>query len=329
MVRTTIRDSRGRTQNVRPRRSRRLGKSGPGRGKLPGISIILGQIVRFARPVMGMIALLIVIVAYNKVTGSELFQLHHVEVTGVSAQLQSEIEQTVKKTAGSVRLLEVDLAAIRQRIEAIPRVRSAWVMRALPDTIRVEAVERQAAVLARRHSGDLVWLDSDAVEIGDLTSVRLPSGIPPVADGFSEGARTPLSMADDRERIVVYKQLEEEFSREPGSIWHLIDEVDLLLPRDLNIHLIRPPALVHLGSREFRNRAENALKTADAIGRHDAAMLSRLRVQDAEAAARNPNPVSFIDVARSDRIVLNFAGPEAAEDSRQDSQLRSAPGKKH
>lgn len=327
-MRSKIRDSRGRTQNVRPRASRRLGKGRPGRGRLPGVSALFAGIIRFAQPLMGLIAIIIIIVAYNKVTGSELFQLHHVEVNGVSPDLQLEVEQSVRKAIGSTRLLEIDLGGIRQRIESIPRVRSAWVMRALPDSIRIEAVERQAIVLARRHSGDLAWLDSDAVEIGDLTSVKLPSGIPPVAKGFSEGARTQLAIADDRERISVYKQLEEEFSREPGSIWSLIDEIDLSLPKDVDIHLIRPPALVHLGGREFRNRAENALKTADAIGRHDAAMLSRLRVQDAEAAAHNQNPVSFIDVARSDSIVLGFAGPEAAKE-RQDPQLKTTPSKKH
>ena len=313
---------------MRPRTSRRPVRGRSGRGGLAAISALLAQAVRFSRPLMGLIALVIVIVAYNKLTGSELFQLHHVEVSGVSPQLQSEIEQAVKKAVGSTRVLEIDLAGIRQKIEALPRVRTAWVMRALPDSIRVEAAEREAAVLARRHSGDLAWLDSDAVDIGALTSVKLPSGIPPVVKGFSEGPRTQLAIADDRERIAVYRQLEEDFSREPGSIWSLIDEIDLSLPKDVDIHLIRPPVLVHIGSREFRNRAEAALKIADAIRRGDAAMLGRLRVQDAETVARNQNQVSFIDAARSDGVVLSFAGPEAAKDSKQDSQVRSAPANK-
>lgn len=297
-----------------------------------GISTILGQLVRFAKPLTALVAFLIVIVVYNKVTGSELFELHHVEVSGVSQQLQSEIEQTVKKTVGSTRLLEIDLAGIRQRIEAIPRIRSAWVIRALPDSIRVEAAERQATVLARRKSGNLAWLDSDAVEIGDLSSVKLSAGIPPVAKGFTEGPRTQRTVvddADDRERIAVYMQLEEEFSREPGSIWNLIDEIDLSVPKDVAIHLIRPPVLIHVGSREFRNRTETALKILDAIRRGDSEMLSRLRVQDSEELLRNANRIAFVDAARSDRVVLNFAAPEAAKDTRQDSQARSAPGKKH
>jgi hypothetical protein len=279
---------------------------------------------------MAAIVLVIVIVGYNKVTGSELFELHHVEVTGVVTQaLQSEIEQMVRKTVGSTRLLEIDLGGIRQKIEAMPRVRSAWVMRALPDTIRVEAAERQATVLVRRQSGSLAWLDGDAVEIGDLSSVRVQSAIPPVAKGFSEGPRTQLALADDRERIAVYNQLQQEFSREPGPIWDLIDEVDLSLPKDVDIHLIRPPVLIHVGSREFRNRTDTALKILDAIRRGDAEMLSRFRVQDAETLMHNANRISFIDAARSDRVVLNFAAPEAAKDTRQDSQARSAPGKKH
>jgi hypothetical protein len=278
---------------------------------------------------MALAALSIIVIAYNKVTGSQLFELHHVGITGVSQPLQSEIEQSVRKTIGSARLLEVDLAGLRQKIEAMPRVRSAWVMRTLPDSIRVEAAERQAAVLVRRQNGSLAWLDSDAVEIGDVSSVSLPAGIPPVVKGFSEGPRTPLAIAEDRERIAVYKQLEEEFSREPGAIWGQIDEIELLLPKDVDIHLIKPPVLVHVGSREFRNRTETALKILDAIRRGDVEMLSRLRVQDAETLLHNANRITFIDAARSDRVGLNFAAPEAAKDTKQDSQTRSAPGKKH
>jgi len=243
--------------------------------------------------------------------------------------LQSEIEQTVRKTVGSTRLLDIELAGIRQKIEAMPRVRSAWVMRALPDSIRVEAAERQATVLARRDDGALAWLDSDAVEIGDVSSVKLPSGIPPVAKGFSEGARTQLAIADDRERIAVYNQLQEELSIEPGAIWTLIDQIDLSLPKDVTIHLARPAVRIHLGSREFRNRTETALKILDGIKRHDVDMLNRLGVQDAEALIRNPDGITYIDVVRPDRIVLIPAAPEAAKDTKQDSQARNAPGKKH
>jgi len=329
-VRTKIRDSSGRTQNVRRRSSRRLGKGRPRRGRLPGLSAVVSQVVRFARPLMALIALLIIMVAYNRVTGSELFELHHVQVSGIdSLQLQSEIEQTVRKTVGSTRLLDIELAGIRQKIEAMPRVRSAWVMRALPDSIRVEAAERQATVLARRDDGALAWLDSDAVEIGDVSSVKLPSGIPPVAKGFSEGARTQLAIADDRERIAVYNQLQEELSIEPGAIWTLIDQIDLSLPKDVTIHLARPAVRIHLGSREFRNRTETALKILDGIKRHDVDMLNRLGVQDGEALIRNPDGITYIDVVRPDRIVLIPAAPEAAKDTKQDSQARNAPGKKH
>jgi len=91
---------------------------------------------------------------------------------------------------------------------------------------------------------------------------------------------------------------------------------------------IRPPVLIHVGSREFRNRTETALKILDAVRRGDSEMLSRLRVQDSETLLHNANRITFIDAARSDRVVLNFAA-EPAKDSRQDSQTRTAPGKKH
>jgi hypothetical protein len=220
---------------------------------------------------------------------------------------------------------------VRERIEGIPRVRSAWVVRTLPDTIRIEVEERQRAVLVRRkESGAVVWLDADAVELGELSSFGAGelSGIPPIANGFSDGERSRAAVADDRERIVIYRQIERELSTGPTPLWNLVDEIDLAFTKDVHLHLAKPPVTVHVGSQDFRNRFETALKILEAAARGDIEILERFRVPDPASVVANRNRISFIDSARVNRIAVSYSGPGAERAPRQETKPTEAPKKK-
>ncbi|HKV41354.1 MAG TPA: FtsQ-type POTRA domain-containing protein [Blastocatellia bacterium] len=303
---------KGRSQPVTPRRSRRLAQS-RGRLRAAGLRRLLDSGARFAKPATAAAVLLIAIFAYGKVTSSKVFSLHRVDIAGASTGLQTEIRQVVERFIGQSGLLDVDLVNLDKKIESIPRVRSAWVMRTLPDVIRVEVSERQPAVLVRRQSGALVWLDADAIEIGDASTIKAPGGVPPIARGFSDGPSTPASVAEDQERIAMYKQIQKEFSSEPNPIWNLVDEIDLsYIKLDVDIHLARSAVPIYLGNRDFRARAEKALDMLDATAKNDVPRLisSHVRVQDAERMVRNPVGISFIDVARPDIVVgFSTSGP--------------------
>jgi hypothetical protein len=256
----------------------------------------------------------LLIVAYNTVTGSPLFELRRVEISVGEPSLRAEIEQAARRAVGSAKLLDVDLQVVRQKIEMISRVREARVARALPDSISVDVVERRPAVLVRRKSQAIIWLDEDGVELGDISNIK-PEGettIPPIARGFSEGSRSPATIAEDRERIALYKQIESEFKAGPEPVWNLVDEIDLTTPRYVNLRLASPPVTVVVGSKDFRNRFDTAIKVLEAIRRGDSELLSRFRMQDPERLINNADNIDFIDTSRSDRIVLNFTGKERA-----------------
>jgi hypothetical protein len=219
----------------------------------------------------------------------------------------------------------------------MPRVKAATVSRVLPDGIFVRLVERQPAILVRRDSDTLVWLDEDAIEMGEFSEVKLPgsssktgdaSEIPPIAKGFGEGTRSQAAIAEDRERIAIYKQIEREFNEEPNSLWSLIDQIDLTFTRDINVRLAHPPVLVHIGSTDFRKRFERALEVLQAVKRGDSELPSRFRVQDVDRLIQNANNISFIDAARGDRIVVNIATPGVSKTVRQESKPDKTPKKK-
>lgn len=275
----------------------------------------------FVKPAVGLLVIVLLIVGYNALAGSRLFDLHHVSVSQASPALQTEIEQTVRRMVGQMKLLDVNLTTLKEKVEKIPQVRTASVARVLPDGISVQVVERHPAVLVRRQSAaqeeKLVWLDEDAIEMGEFASLNpatgsgTPTEVPPIAKGFEDGNRSQAAINADRERIAVYKKLQSELSEGATSLWNLLDEIDLRDVKDVNLSLARPHVLVHIGSTDFRKRFEMALTIMQAARSGDAEALRRMRTpeQKIEQLLQNADNFSFIDTARSDRIVVNFASP--------------------
>jgi hypothetical protein len=328
-------DPRVRNQNVTPRASRRIDRSRSRRRSAIDFGGIFRTALSLAKPAAILIAIVVAILGYNALANSRLFLLNRVIVSDAAAPLQADVEQMIRRTVGQSRLMEVDLCALRQKIEAMPRVKAASVSRVLPDGIFVRIVERQPAILVRRDSEALMWLDEDAVEMGEFSEVKLRGSkpgdapeIPPIAQGFAESPRSQSAMAEDRERIAIYKQIEREFSEEPNPLWSLIDQIDLTFIKDINVRLAHPPVLIHIGSTDFRKRFERALQVLQAVKRGDSELPSRFRVQDVDRLIQNANNISFIDAARGDRIVVNIATPGALKTVRQESVPDKVPKKK-
>lgn len=323
----TPREQRSRTQVVTPR-GRRVQRRGPRQSVFLSVRKTVRTALTLARPAALLAAVVLAIVGYNAMASSRLFQVRRIVVSDASDQLRADVEQTIRRVVAQNRLLDIDLAGLRQKIESVPRVRAAVVARVLPDGIFVSVVERQPVVLVRRESESLVWLDEDAVEMGDFTDVNIDPGtgeareIPPVAKGFAEGTRTQAAMAEDRERIAVFKQIERELREAPNPLWNLIDQIDLTFTRDVNLRLAHPPVMVHVGSRDFRKRFEKALQVLQAIRQGDSELPGRFRVQDVERLIQNADNINFIDAARSERIVVNFATPGAQKTIRQEPRKK-------
>ena len=303
---------------VAPRKSKR-GRSR--KSSATGLGHAIKTAFRFARPAALVATAVVVVIGYRALASSDLFELRRIEINDASPSLSEDITQLVRRTVGETRLLDLNLDKVREKLEQLPRVRQASVARMLPDGISVHVLERQPAVLVRRESGAVVWLDHDAVEMGDLSSVgdagEGSRKIPPLARGFTEGGRSAAAIAEDRERIDLYNQIKKEFSAEPEPVWETVDEIDLTFTRNINLRLSNSPVNIVIGSKDFRNRFDMALQVLSAIKRGDTEMLGRFRVQEAERLIENADRINFIDAARPDRIVLNFSSAPADRVSRQ------------
>lgn len=328
-------ESRVRNQVITPR-ARRIDQV-RSRRKGGASAEVLKTAATFVKPAAVIAVLVILFVGYKTLVGSRLFELHHVFVHDANPELSGNVEQAVRRMVGETRLLSVDLAALKKKIEAIPRVRSATVSRALPDGIFVRVAEREPAALVLRESGAIVWLDEEAVEMGEYHDFKVETAsfmpgdgqtYPPIAKGFAEGMRSPASVADDRERIALYKKIERDFSEGPSHLWNDIDHIDLSSTKDVNLELAKSSVTIHVGSSDFRRRFERALQVLEAIKQGDVELLERLKVQNIELLVANRDNIAFMDAARPDRVVVTFATPGAQKAARQEASQKQAPKKK-
>jgi hypothetical protein len=283
-----------------------------------------------ARPAAIVIAIALLFFGYRALAGSKLFELHEVRVSDASADLGDDIEKAVRRAVGETRLLSVDLSVIKKKVEEIPRVRSAMISRSLPDGIFVRVVERKPSVLALRQSGEAVWLDEEAVEMGEYSDLSLKvvgasQQVPPIVKGFAEGSRSAAAIADDRDRVALYKKIEQDFTEGPGYLWDSIDQMDLTYTKDVNLQIAHSPVMVHVGSGDFRKRFQMAVSVLEAAKRADIEALSRLAVRDPQELIEKADMINFIDAARPDRIVVTFATPGAQKAARQEASPMQAP----
>ncbi len=144
----------------------------------------------------------------------------------------------------------VPLAQRQKQLERIPWVKSAAVMRFLPDHLRVQIEERTPVAFARIGS-HISLIDSEGVVM------ELPAGGHhqysfPVIVGMGEAE--PLSTR--AARMEIYAQLIQDLDSTGAHYSQDLSEVDLSDPDDVKVMVNDPSGavLVHLGAGNFLNR---------------------------------------------------------------------------
>jgi cell division protein FtsQ len=127
------------------------------------------------RPILIGLALLgLVALGGWVVFGSTLLAVRTVTVTGQSRLSVGDIENSALVPMNKPLAL-VDTAAIRQRVAALPPVRSVTVERHWPSSIRIAVVERTPAAVVQRPGKPLALIDDTGVVFDDVTTA--PTGM--------------------------------------------------------------------------------------------------------------------------------------------------------
>lgn len=209
---------------------------------------------------------------------SPRFAVTEVAVVGASRLTPEEVVAASGIGSGT-NLFRLDPTAVVARLEALPLVRHADLVRRLPNRVTLAVEERRPFTLA--HAGRLHWIDEQGVSLGAETRAVAPQA--PVITGLSPadlaaGDGTPAP------RVAAGISLLRMLLRSETALLRQISEIDVSRPDG--------PVLYTVDGVEVRLGAEDW-----------EARLGRLQGVLAQVRATG-QPVSAIDLRFRDQVVL-------------------------
>jgi cell division septal protein FtsQ len=200
-------------------------------------------LARLARPLgASALALLLLagaVLAWRWAVATPRFAVAHVEVRGASRVPVDQILAAARIAPGT-SLLRLDLAAVAARVEALPEIRHARVVRELPDHVTVYVEERRPFTLV--NAGRLHWVDEEGRALGverEAVALQVPA-ITGLSEDELETMRTaPSGKAQTaiglirtllRSRSPLTEEISEiDMSRRDGPVLYTVDGVEVRL----------------------------------------------------------------------------------------------------
>lgn len=237
---------------------------------------------------IGVVAIvgLVALVGYRAAASADFFRVRKVETRGAVRASNDDIKAAVLRDAGETGVWRADLAQLSKHLERLPWVRTAVVTRVLPDGIRVRISERQPLAVVRTGAGRFIWVDDDAVYLGEMSSTdQMPTFF---LRGWNEEDST-TAQAENRERVKKFLELQREWQAQ--SVAERVSEVNLLDLRDVRVQLAGDDSQieVRLGAQEQAERLKKALTVLDTQ----------------RQTARGPL-ISYIDLSQGKRAIVGL-----------------------
>ena len=237
---------------------------------------------------IGVIAIiaLIAFVGYRAAASATFFQVRTIETRGASRASVEDIKGAVRRDVGETGVWRADLQELSKHLEKLPWVRTAIVTRVLPDGIRVRITEREPKAVVRTSSGRFIWVDDDAVYLGEMAPTdQMPAFF---LRGWNEDDST-TARAENRERVAKFLELQRDWSAQ--GISERVSEANLLDLRDVRVQLAGDDSQieVRLGSQDQGARLNKALTVLDAQ----------------RQTARGPL-ISYIDLTQGKRAIVGL-----------------------
>ena len=229
---------------------------------------------------------LIAFVGYRAAASASFFQVRTVETRGASRASVEDIKNAVRHDVSETGVWRADLQQLSTHLERLPWVRTAVVTRVLPDGIRVRITEREPKAVVRTAAGRFVWVDDDAVYLGEMSPTdQMPAFF---LRGWNEDNSNTAS-SENRDRIRKFLELQRDWSGQ--GISERVSEVNLLDLRDVRVQLAGDDSQieVRLGSQDQSARLGKALNVLDAQ----------------RQTARGPL-ISYIDLTQGKRAIVGL-----------------------
>ncbi|HET6891518.1 MAG TPA: FtsQ-type POTRA domain-containing protein, partial [Pyrinomonadaceae bacterium] len=223
---------------------------------------------------------------YRAAAAASFFQIRNVEIQGNSRASVEDVQILVKRQVGETGVWRADLDEISAQLERLPWIRTAVVSRVLPDGIRVRLKEREPSAVVRMTSGKFVWVDEDAVALGEMKPTdQMPAFF---LRGWNE-EEGEAARKENVDRISRFMTLLHEWSA--AGLAERVSEVNLIDVRDVRAQLAGDDAQIELrlGSQDFLKRLRGALNVLD----------------EHRQTPRGPF-ISYIDLTQGRRAIVGF-----------------------
>jgi cell division septal protein FtsQ len=213
-------------------------------------------------PLAGKITLAVIIgillfTGYRAAASASFFQARNVDVSGTSHVSSDEVKAIVLSGVAKTGVWNADLDAVSQELKKLGWVREAVVSRVLPDGLRVRVIERVPRAVVRMNAGNFVWVDEDAVMLGQASPADQIS-----MHGWDE-KETDIARTQNRERVQKFLEMVRQL--EAQGISHRISEIDFGKLFDVRAQLTGHDSQVEiqLGRDDLANRLKHALNVLD------------------------------------------------------------------
>jgi cell division protein FtsQ len=240
------------------------------------------------------IVCLIAFVGYRAAASASFFAIRTVETKGASRASVLDIQAAVRRHVSQTGVWSADLNDLSKGLERLPWVRTAVVTRVLPDGIRVRITERVPKAVVRNSAGRFIWVDDDAVSLGEMSSTdQMPAFF---LRGWNEDGST-TAQTENRARVAKFLELQRDW--ETQGLSERVSEVNLLDLRDVRVQLAGDDSQieVRLGSQDQGPRLTKALSVLDAQ----------------RQTSRGPL-ISYIDLTQGKRAIVGLVNGERKND---------------
>ena len=195
---------------------------------------------------VGALAIMVLLAAHWVLT-SERFAVTAVEVRGASRVPPQRILE-VSGIVHGANLWRVNPEHVRARLEELPEIRRADVVRELPNRVSIVVEERRPFTLV--HAGRLHWLDEEGRILGEEPHAVAPEV--PVISGLSEEELAGMRTAPGpraRQAITLIRAL----LRTGSTLAAEISEIDMSRPEGPVLYTV-DGVEVRLGTEEWEER---------------------------------------------------------------------------
>jgi len=237
----------------------------------------------------------LIFAGYRAASAASFFQIRKVEIQGNFRASAADVQSLVVLEVSKTGVWRADLSEISTRLERLPWIRAAMVSRVLPDGMRVGLEERQPRAVVRNAAGRFLWVDDDAVLLGEM----LPTDQMPAffLRGWNE-ERGDGVQKENMDRVKAFLELQREWSADGLS--DRVSEVNVIDTRDVRAQLAGDDSKieVRLGSQDFGKRLKDALS-----------------VLDAHRQTPRGQFISYVDITQGRRAIVGFmSGAHAISD---------------